>query len=283
MESIQNKIMLHNGYQIPCVGFGTYMMVKEEAKRCVQQAIRCGYRHIDTAAFYHNEEDVGEGIRSSELPREEIFLTSKVWNSQRGYDRTMASFEQSLEKLGTDYLDLYLIHWPANEKQFKGEAGNINADTWKALEKLYVDGRVRAIGVSNFRAHHLEELAQSAVVKPMVNQIEYHPGWNQEETVQYCRDNDILVEAWSPLGRNAVLDNAVLNRIAKEHGVTPAQVCLRWEIQNGIVPLPKTVNESRMQENSDVFTFTLNASEMCEIDGLRGVGGQCVDPDDIDF
>lgn len=283
MESVQNKIILHNGYGIPCVGFGTYMMVKEEAKRCVEQALNCGYRHIDTASFYHNEEDVGEGIRCSLVPREEIFLTSKVWNSQRGYDRTMASFEESLQKLGTDYLDLYLIHWPANEKQFGAEAKKINISTWKALEQLYRDGRVRAIGVSNFKRHHLEELAEETGIRPMVNQIEYHPGWTQAETVQYCQVNDIAVEAWSPLGRNAVLEDAVLNRIAKEHSVTAAQVCLRWELQNGIIPLPKSVNESRMQENSEIFQFTLDTQEMCEIDGLSGIGGQCVDPDEIDF
>lgn len=283
MKSVQDKIILSNGYGIPCVGFGTYKAEGEEAAKCVRQAVRCGYRHVDTAAFYHNEEGVGAGIRDCGLPREELFLTSKVWNTQRGYDRTLQSFEQSVKRLGVEYLDLYLIHWPANEKQFGREADAINADTWRALERLYQEGCVRAVGVSNFMKHHLERLEKTANLEPMVNQIEYHPGWGQEETVLYCQQNGITVEAWSPLGRKAVLEDETLAAIAETHGVTAAQVCLRWELQHGIVPLPKSVNESRMKENADIFGFELDREQMHRIDSLQGIGGQCVNPDEVDF
>ena len=274
---------MNNGKTIPCVGYGTYKTSEEEVYDAVLSAMKAGYRHIDTAAYYHNEEGVGRAVRECGVPREELFLTSKVWNTDRGYEKTKKAFADSMERLGLDYLDLYLIHWPANRKQFGDEAKRINAETWKALEELYAEGKVKAIGLSNFLPHHIEELMESTKVKPMVNQIEFHPGWAQLEISEYCQKNDIVVEAWSPLGRKAVLDNEVLKGIGEKHGKKTAQVCVRWILQHGILPLPKTVNPGRMAENADVFDFELSAEEMKIIDGLKDLGGQCARPDEVDF
>lgn len=274
---------MSNGKTIPCVGYGTYKTSGEEVYAAVLSAVKAGYRHIDTAAYYHNEEGVGRAVRECGVPREELFLTSKVWNTDRGYAQTKKAFADTMERLGLTYLDLYLIHWPANRKQFGDEAKRINAETWKALEELYAEGKVKAIGLSNFLPHHIEELMETAKVKPMVNQIEFHPGWAQLEVSGYCQKNDIVVEAWSPLGRKAVLDNEVLKGIGEKHGKKTAQVCVRWIMQHGILPLPKTVNPERMAENADVFDFELTAEEMKTIDGLKGLGGQCARPDEVDF
>lgn len=274
---------MNNGKTIPCVGYGTYKTSEEEVYDAVLSAVKAGYRHIDTAAYYHNEEGVGRAVRECGVPREELFLTSKVWNTDRGYEKTKKAFADSMERLGLDYLELYLIHWPANRKQFGDEAKRINAETWKALEELYAEGKVKAIGLSNFLPHHIEELMESAKVKPMVNQIEFHPGWAQLEVSEYCQKNDIVVEAWSPLGRKAVLDNEVLKGIGEKYGKRAAQVCVRWILQHDILPLPKTVNPGRMAENADVFDFELSAEEMRIIDGLKDLGGQCARPDEVDF
>lgn len=274
---------MSNGKTIPCVGYGTYKTSGEEVYAAVLSAVKAGYRHIDTAAYYHNEEGVGRAVRECGVPREELFLTSKVWNTDRGYAQTKKAFADTMERLGLTYLDLYLIHWPANRKQFGDEAKRINVETWKALEELYAEGKVKAIGLSNFLPHHIEELMETAKVKPMVNQIEFHPGWAQLEVSEYCQKNDIVVEAWSPLGRKAVLDNEVLKGIGEKHGKKTAQVCVRWIMQHGILPLPKTVNPERMAENADVFDFELTAEEMKTIDGLKGLGGQCALPDEVDF
>lgn len=274
---------MSNGKTIPCVGYGTYKTSEEEVYDAVLSAVKAGYRHIDTAAYYHNEEGVGRAVRECGVPRKELFLTSKVWNTDRGYEKTKKAFADSMERLGLDYLDLYLIHWPANRKQFGDEAKRINAETWKALEELYAEGKVKAIGLSNFLPHHIEELMESAKVKPMANQIEFHPGWAQLEVSEYCQKNDIVVEAWSPLGRKAVLDNEVLKGIGEKYGKGAAQVCVRWILQHDILPLPKTVNPGRMAENADVFDFELSAEEMKIIDGLKDLGGQCARPDEVDF
>lgn len=196
---------------------------------------------------------------------------------------TKKAFAVTMERLGLAYLDLYLIHWPANRKQFGDEAGKINAETWKALEELYAEGKVKSIGLSNFLPHHIEELMETAKVKPVVDQIEFHPGWAQLKVSEYCQKNDIVVEAWSPLGRKAVLDNEVLKDIGEKYGKKPAQICIRWVMQHGILPLPKTVNPDRMSENADVFDFKLTAEEMEIIDGLKNLGGQCALPDEVDF
>lgn len=280
---LTDMAVLNNGTKMPCIGYGTYKTPNEEIYDAVTAALKAGYRHIDTAAYYKNEEGIGRALKDCGIPREEIFVTSKVWNTDRGYESTKKAFARSMENLGFDYIDLYLIHWPANRKMFGEEAKKINADTWRALEELYAEGKVKAIGVSNFWPHHLEELMEMAKVKPMVNQIEFHPGWAQLEVVDYCQKNDIVVEAWSPLGRSAVLGNEVLKGIAEKYGKGTAQVCIRWVMQHGVVPLPKTVTPARMTENADVFDFELTEEEMLAIDALKDLGGKCSLPDEVDF
>lgn len=283
LTSLTSDLKLSNGVTIPGLGYGTYQTPPEDAYRAVTDALAVGYRHIDTAARYGNESGVGQAVKDSGLKREEVFITSKLWNTERGYDKTMAAFEKTLAELGTDYLDLYLIHWPANEKQFGQEAAALNLDTWRAFEDLYKAGKIKAIGVSNFMPNHLEALLAQAEIKPMVNQIEVHPGWPQTEAIRYCQRNDILVEAWAPLGEAAALSNPVLAKIAAKYDHTPAQVCLRWEIQQGILPLPKSVHKERMAENTKLFDFELTEDEMDIIGALRKLGGQCKVPDQVDF
>ena len=283
LTSLTSGLKLSNGVTIPGLGYGTYQTPPEDAYRAVTDALAVGYRHIDTAALYGNESGVGQAVKDSGLKREEVFITSKLWNTERGYDKTMAAFEKTLAELGTDYLDLYLIHWPANEKQFGQEAAALNLDTWRAFEDLYKAGKIKAIGVSNFMPNHLEVLLAQAEIKPMVNQIEVHPGWPQTEAIRYCQRNDILVEAWAPLGEAAALSNPVLAKIAAKYDHTPAQVCLRWEIQQGILPLPKSVHKERMAENTKLFDFELTEDEMDIIGALRNLGGQCKVPDQVDF
>ncbi len=280
---LTDTFQLNNGKGIPCIGYGTYKTLNEEVYDAVMAALKAGYRHIDTAAFYQNEEGVGRAIRDSEIAREEIFVTSKVWNTDRGYENTKGAFAESMKRLGLEYLDLFLIHWPANRKQFGDDAKQINAETWRALEELYGDGKIRAIGLSNFLPHHIDELMETAKVKPMVDQIEFHPGWAQLEVSGYCQKNDIVVEAWSPLGRKDALDNEVLKGIGEKYKKSTAQVCVRWILQHGILPLPKTVNLNRMIENADVFDFELTQEDMKVIDGLKNLGGQCALPDEVDF
>lgn len=283
LTSLTSDLKLSNEVTIPGLGYGTYQTPPEDAYRAVTDALAVGYRHIDTAARYGNESGVGQAVKDSGLKREEVFITSKLWNTERGYDKTMAALEKTLAELGTDYLDLYLIHWPANEKQFGQEAAALNLDTWRAFEDLYKAGKIKAIGVSNFMPNHLEALLAQAEIKPMVNQIEVHPGWPQTEAIRYCQRNDILVEAWAPLGEAAALSNPVLAKIAAKYDHTPAQVCLRWEIQQGILPLPKSVHKERMAENTKLFDFELTEDEMDIIGALRNLGGQCKVPDQVDF
>lgn len=283
LTSLTSDLKLSNGVTIPGLGYGTYQTPPEDAYRAVTDALAVGYQHIDTAARYGNESGVGQAVKDSGLKREEVFITSKLWNTERGYDKTMAALEKTLAELGTDYLDLYLIHWPANEKQFGQEAAALNLDTWRAFEDLYKVGKIKAIGVSNFMPNHLEALLAQAEIKPMVNQIEVHPGWPQTEAIRYCQRNDILVEAWAPLGEAAALSNPVLAKIAAKYDHTPAQVCLRWEIQQGILPLPKSVHKERMEENTKLFDFELTEDEMDIIGALRNLGGQCKVPDQVDF
>lgn len=274
---------LANGYMIPDIGFGTFQTPDGEVcVNAVREAIAVGYTHIDTASIYQNEVSVGEGVRQSGKPREELFITSKVWNSERGYDRTLRAFEKTLKDLGTDYLDLYLIHWPANKLQFGDQAESINVDTWKAMERLSDEKLVRSIGLSNFYPHHMEPILAMANIAPTVDQIEYHPGLLQEDTIDLCRKNDILVEAWSPLGRGHLLDNPVLVEIAGHHSKSPAQIILRWVLQNNVLPLVKSVHAERIRENYDIFDFELNHQEMKAIDALPDVrfGGN---PDTVEF
>lgn len=278
-----DSFVMNNKKTIPCIGYGTYKTSNEEVYDAVIAAVRVGYRHIDTAAYYKNEEGVGRAVRECGIPREELFVTSKVWNTDRGYEQTKGAFAESMRRLGLEYIDLYLIHWPANQKQFGDEARKINAETWRALEELYAEGKIKAIGLSNFLPHHIEDLMETAKVKPMVDQIEFHPGWAQLEVSEYCRKNGIVVEAWSPLGRKDALDNETLKKIGAKYRKGTAQICIRWIMQHGILPLPKTVNPDRMAENADVFDFELTAEEMKTIDELKNLGGQCALPDEIEF
>ena len=261
IETIQDSITLHNGVKMPQLGFGVFKVKNgSETVESVKKALEAGYRHIDTAAIYGNEEGVGQAIRESGIPREELFITSKVWNTEQGFEKTLQAYEDSLERLGTEYLDLYLIHWPGTDKYI---------DTWKALEKLYTDSRVRAIGVSNFHVHHLENLMKHTELKPVINQIELHPRLSQLEIREYCKKHDIKVEAWGPLGQGNLIDEPTINHIADKHGKTAAQVMIRWHLQNDIVVIPKSVTPSRIVENTQVFDFELSLDEMNQIDSLN--------------
>ena len=280
---MEKQILLNNGVKIPTPGFGTFLT--PDGATCVEAvrtAITAGYTHIDTAAVYGNEKSVGEGIQESGIKRSDLFVTSKVWNTERGYDKTLKAFDKTLRDLQLDYLDLYLIHWPANTLQFGNEADRLNVDTWKAMERLHEEGLVRSIGLSNFMQHHIEPVFVRANICPMVNQIEYHPGFTQKECVEFCQKNNILVEAWSPLGRGNVLDSPLLKTIAAQHGKSVAQVAIRWVMQTGVLPLVKSVTPSRIKENIDVFDFELSQQEMLEIASLKTdrIGS---DPDTCDF
>ncbi|MFA1507861.1 MULTISPECIES: aldo/keto reductase [Priestia] len=275
MENLQSTTTLANGVKMPWLGLGVYKVEDgQEVVDSVKYAIKAGYKSIDTAKIYENEEGVGQAIKESGVSREELFVTSKVWNADQGYDTTLQAFETSLNKLGLEYLDLYLIHWPV-EGKYK--------DTWKALEKLYKDGKIRAIGVSNFQVHHLEDLIADAEVKPMVNQIEFHPLLTQIEVREYCKKQGIQVEAWSPLAQGELLDNEVLTRIAEKHGKSTAQVILRWDLQNEVVTIPKSTKEHRIIQNADVFDFELNAEEVEKINALNQNHRVGPDPDNFDF
>ena len=280
---MEKSIKLNNGVMIPQPGFGTFMTKDgEEAIQAVKWAVETGYRHIDTAAIYHNEKGVGEGIRQCGVSREELFVTSKVWNNNRGYDKTLKAFDKTMSDLGLDYLDLYLIHWPANEKQFGNKAGKMNQDTWRAMEELYEEGRIKAIGVSNFMPHHIERLMEKATVKPAVNQIEFHPGLLQKECVEFCKEQEITVEAWSPLGRGELIFDELLMGLAEKYGSTVAQLIIRWVMQHGIVPLVKSTKQSRIEENFQVFNFEISSEDVQRIDEMEPVR-MGPDPDDADF
>lgn len=282
-DTMRTDYELSNGVLLPAIGFGTWQTPDgQTAVDAVRTALACGYRHIDTAAIYGNESSVGLGIKQSGVARHDIFVTSKLWNSERGYDSTLRAFDKSLADLGLDYLDLYLIHWPAVSKQFDNWQ-SLNLDSWRAMERLYDEGRIRAIGVSNFMKHHLQPLMDAAAVVPMVNQIEYHPGMMQRECVDYCRANGIVVEAWSPLGTGCLLTNELLSRLAGKYGKTVAQLCIRWALQNGTAPLPKSITPSRIESNLDVYDFKISEADMQAIDAMPYVGGSGLVPDEVDF
>lgn len=261
MMNLKSATKLANGVEMPWFGLGVFKVQEgQEVIDSVKAAIKAGYRGIDTASVYGNEEGVGHAIRESGVAREELFITTKVWNTEQGYDSTLAAFDQSLSKLGLDYADLYLVHWPIRAKY---------KDTWRALEKLYADGKVRAIGVSNFQIDHLEDLLADATLKPMVNQVELHPLLNQLELREYCKAQGIQIEAWAPLAQGHLLDNEVLADIAAHHNKTLPQVILRWDLQNGIVTIPKSVKEERIIANADIFDFELSEEEISRINGLN--------------
>lgn len=285
LTNVNSPLTLNNGVKIPCVGYGTYKTDPAATATAVTAAIQAGYRHIDTAMVYRNEEGVGQGIKATGVDRAELFITSKLWNTDRGYEATKVAFQKTLDRLDLDYLDLYLIHWPANEKQFGAEAAKINAETWRAMEELYHAGKIRAIGLSNFMPHHVKKLLETATVKPMVDQIEVHPGWTHADEIKELQAMDIVVEAWGPLGGQGatVLTNPTMQEIATAHNKSTAQVSLRWVLQQGVLPLPKSVHVDRMKQNMDIFDFELSPTEMATISALPNLGGQCKDPDDVDF
>lgn len=283
MKSIKDCYKLSNGIEIPCVGFGTWQTPDgETAVRAVTAALEAGYRHIDTAQNYENEGSVGEAVANSGIPRKEIFITSKLNNKAHSYDDTMATFEQTLKNLRTDYLDLFLIHWP-NPIKYRDCWQNANAQTWRAFEELYKVGKIRAIGVSNFRPHHLEELAKTAEIMPMVNQIRLCPGCTQNEVVEYSRSKGMLLEAYSPLGIGKIFNVPEMQKLAEKYGRSVAQVCIRWSLQNGWLPLPKSVTPSRIEENTKVFDFEISDDDVKLIAGLTGCAGLARDPDEAPF
>jgi diketogulonate reductase-like aldo/keto reductase len=274
---------LNNDYTIPAVGFGTWQTPDgETAVQAVKTAIANGYRHIDGAAIYKNETGVGSGIKEANIDRKDLFITSKVWNSERGYDTTLKAFEKTLSDLQLDYLDLYLIHWPATAHQFENWK-EINAETWRAMEELVVQGKIKSIGVSNFLPQHLSALLETAKIKPAVDQIEFHPGFMQAECLEFCKKNNILVEGWSPLGRGEVLENEMLKEIAAKYNKSVAQVCIRWALQNGVAPLPKSVTPHRIKENFEVFDFELSAEDVTAINQMENIGSSGLNPDKVDF
>ncbi|ANB58917.1 aldo/keto reductase family protein [Anoxybacillus sp. B7M1] len=275
MKSITDSALLSNGVKMPWLGLGVYKVSNgDEVVKAVRTALEIGYRHIDTASFYENEEGVGQAIKESGIPREQLFITTKVWNTEQGYEETLQAFKRSANKLGLEYVDLYLVHWPVKETY---------KETYRALEKLYKEGFVRAIGVSNFHIHHLENLMTDCEIKPMVNQVEYHPRLTQQELHAFCRKHQIQLEAWSPLMRGVLLEEPILVDIANKYGKSPAQVILRWDLQNQVVTIPKSVTPQRIKENAEIFDFELTAEEMERIHSLNQNKRIGKNPNDFDL
>lgn len=278
------NIKLNNGILMPGIGFGTWKIKDyNQVIDVVKKAIEVGYRHIDTASVYGNEEAIGIALKESCIPREDIFVTTKLWNSVRGYNETICAFNESLKKLQLEYIDLYLIHWPS-PLEFRDCYQEKNIETYQALEKLYSQGKIKAIGVSNFLKHHIEELKNFVSIPIAVNQIEFHPYYYDQETIEYCKQNDIIIEAYSPLGRGEILKDNTIADIAKKYNKSPAQICIRYAIDNQIVPLPKTISKQRMIENLNVFDFNLMKEDIDEIRNLskddKKIGSN---PDTADF
>ncbi len=275
ITDLQGTFTLHNGIEMPYFGLGVYLSKDgQEVIDAVKWALEAGYRHIDTASIYRNEQGVGRGIKESGLNREEVFLVSKVWNADQGYEATLRAFDDSLKRLETDYLDLYLVHWPV-AKKYK--------DTWKALEKLYHDGRIKAIGVSNFLQHHLEDLLQAAEIVPMVNQMEFHPYLVQQALIDFCNKNTIQYEAWSPLMQGHIFDMEEFKGLAKKYNKTIAQIALRWDLQKGVVTIPKSTKKERIIANADIFDFELAEEDIQLLSGMDKGKRFGPDPDNFDF
>ncbi|MGG4488109.1 aldo/keto reductase [Metabacillus idriensis] len=279
MNNLQSTTTLNNGVKMPWFGLGVFKVEEgPELVDAVKAAIKNGYRSIDTAAIYGNEEGVGQGIREgiaeAGIQREDLFVTSKVWNADLGYDQTIKAYETSLAKLGLDYLDLYLIHWPV-ESKYK--------EAWRALETLYKNGKIKAIGVSNFQIHHLESLMEDAEIKPMINQVEFHPRLTQKNLLSFCKEQGIQLEAWSPLMQGQLLDHPELKELANKYKKTIAQIILRWDLQNGVITIPKSTKEERIIQNAAIFDFELTEGDMALIDGLNRDERVGPDPDNFDF
>ena len=273
-DPVSPTLAMNDGRSIPQLGLGVYKIADDEAADAVATAIDAGYRHIDTATLYANEIGVGMGIRRSGVPRNDLFITTKVWQGDQGYDSTLRAIDGSLEQLGLDYLDLYLIHWPA-------PAADLYIPTWRAMERAQAEGLIRSIGVSNFHTHHLDRLLEETDVVPVLNQVELHPWLPQLAVREYGAEHGILTEAWSPLARGRLLGNEVLDGIAAKHGVSPAQAIIRWHLQQGIVVIPKSVTPSRIRENADVFGFDLDADDLAAIASLESGERTGADPDTL--
>jgi diketogulonate reductase-like aldo/keto reductase len=283
MNSLTDCYKLSNGVEIPCIGFGTWQTPNGEiAISSVLSAIEAGYRHIDTAQGYGNEESVGIAVKKSGIDRKELFITSKLTNSEHGYEKTLAAFEGTMDKLDMDYIDLFLIHWP-NPIAFRDNWQEANAGTWKAFEELYNAKRIRAIGISNFRPHHIKELMKTATIAPMVNQIRQCPGDTQDEVVDYSRSQNMLLEAYSPLGVGKIFEVPEMKALAEKYGKSIAQICIRWSLQRGYLPLPKSVTPERIKSNTKVFDFELEESDVQLIADMKGVVGYSSDPDTTTF
>lgn len=275
ITDIQGTFELHNGVHMPYFGLGTYQSDNDqEAVDAVRWALDAGYRHVDTAAVYKNEEGVGQGIRESSVAREEVFVVSKVWNSDQGYESTLRAFEDSLKRLKLDYLDLYLVHWPV--------AGRYK-DTWRAMEKLYAEGRIKAIGVSNFLQHHLEDLLQTTKVVPMVNQMEFHPYLVQQGLVDFCTSKGIQYEAWSPFMQGKLFRLDICKELEQKYNKSAAQIILRWDLQKGVVTIPKSAKKGRILANAAIFDFELTVNEIAYLDSFDRGERIGPDPDNFDF
>lgn len=282
-HSLTDTYKLNNGVKIPIVGFGTWQTPSGEvAKNSVLAAINDGYRLIDTAAAYGNEESVGEGIKASGVNRHDLFVSTKLWNTNHGYDKTKKAIDTSLQKLGLDYLDLYLIHWP-NPAAMRANWAELNAESWRAMEEAVKAGKIRAIGISNFRREHIDELLKTATIKPAVNQNYLNPSDMQKDLTAYNDKLGILNEAYSPLGTGGLLDNETVNKVAKNYGKSPAQVLIRWSLQHGFLPLPKSVHPEYIKANADIFDFEINSDDMKTLDGLHGAAKVAQEPDKTNF
>ena len=274
-QTLTSGVKLSNGVEMPWLGLGIHRIKEgDDVENAVRFALETGYRSFDTASFYQNEQGLGKAIRASGIPREEIFLTTKVWNSDQGYLSTFRAFEKSLEKLQTDYLDLYLIHWPHNFLTF---------ETWKAMEELYEKGRVRAIGVSNFLVRHLQSLMEKSLITPMINQFEFHPELVQPELLQFCHENQIQPEAWRPIMKGKVNDLPLLQELSSKYQKSPVQIVLRWDIQKGVITIPKSATPERIRHNAEIFDFEISQKDMAKIDSLDKFARLGEDPGLIHF
>lgn len=280
---VKTEFELYNGVKIPSIGFGCWKSPKGSVTEdAVAYAIESGFRHIDGAAAYANEDSVGNGIKKSGINRKDIFITSKLRNPDHGYESTLKAFEKTINEMQIDYLDLYLIHWPV-PFDFRNNYAEKNLETWKAFEELYEKGKIRAIGVSNFMPHHMDEFLPNIKIKPMVNQIEFHPSCLQEEVIKYCRERDIVIEGYSPLANGRIFKVKEMDTVAEKYNKTIAQICLRWCLQKDILPLSKSVTPERIKSNLDIFDFEISLKDMEFIDSITTCGGSGNDPDNITF